>query len=154
MSVVTHIFEFLQVHWTWMLLGTLATMVLSGLCFGVACLILVRLPQTYFSEPRQSGCRVRTQAPALHGLMIAIKNICGALILALGMVLAIPGVPGPGILIALLGLMLMDFPAKRRLEWLLVLNTGAFPLINQLRNRRGRAPLAPGTSLKTSAAVG
>ena len=101
-SVVTHIFEFLQVHWTWMLLGTLATMVLSGLCFGVACLILVRLPQTYFSEPRQSVCRMRTQVPALHGLMIAIKNICGALILALGMVLAIPG-SGLRILIALLG---------------------------------------------------
>jgi Putative transmembrane protein (PGPGW) len=48
-------------------------------------------------------------------------RICGGfLALFIGLILAIPGVPGPGILLILLGLMVLSSRfvwAKRMLEW-------------------------------------
>jgi hypothetical protein len=34
----------------------------------------------------------------------------------MGIILALPGVPGQGILTVLIGVMLLEFPGKRRLE--------------------------------------
>jgi len=41
-------------------------------------------------------------------------------LVVLGIIMALPGVPGPGILTIVLGVMLLNFPGKRRLErWLI-----------------------------------
>src|SRR5262249_7875578 len=70
-----------------------------------------------------------------------LKNVLGVTAAILGGVLSLPGIPGPGLLLILLGVTLVDFPGKRRLKrWLLshqaVLNT-----INRLRQRYGKPPL-------------
>ena len=49
-----------------------------------------------------------------------VKNLVGGILVGLGVLLAPPGVPGPGILMMLIGVVLLDFPGKRRLEqWLI-----------------------------------
>jgi hypothetical protein len=137
---VLSMFELLLVKWYWVLLGSLVILTFSAMCFGLTAVILVRLPATYFSEPLSQGFCVHAH-PALRWTGLILKNISGAAIVALGIVLAMPGIPGPGALVVLLGLMLMDFPGKRRLEWCLVSRPGIFAKVNYLRQRFCKAPL-------------
>jgi hypothetical protein len=50
--------------------------------------------------------------PAVHAAKVIGKNALGVLLVAIGVVLSIPGVPGQGLLTILLGVMLLDFPGK------------------------------------------
>ena len=45
------------------------------------------------------------------------KNALGIMLVLLGILMSIPGVPGQGILTILLGIMLIDLPGKRALEY-------------------------------------
>ena len=78
-----------------------------------------------------------------------MKNLFGVFLVALGIVLSLPGVPGQGVLTILMGAMLLDFPGKRRVERWLLRRRGVFTSINRLRARFGRRPLeldAPATA--------
>ncbi len=79
--------------------------------------------------------------PFLRWSGIVVKNLLGLLLIIAGIIMAVPGVPGPGVLTILLGIMLMDFPGKRRLEHKLVSRPRVFAAINQLREKFGKPPL-------------
>jgi len=68
-------------------------------------------------------------------------NVLGVVLVALGIVMSIPGVPGQGILTILLGIMLLDFPGKRDLEHKLVSRPPVFKAINKLRHKFGKPAL-------------
>jgi hypothetical protein len=70
-----------------------------------------------------------------------LKNVFGLLLLVLGIIMAFPGVPGQGVLTILLGLMLLDFPGKRQLEYRIVSRPKVLRAINRLRARFGRPPM-------------
>jgi hypothetical protein len=55
--------------------------------------------------------------------------------------MSIPGVPGQGILTILLGIMLLDFPGKRDLEYRLVSQPRVLNTINKLRHKFGKDDL-------------
>ena len=57
------------------------------------------------------------------------------LMVVVGMILALPGVPGQGLLTILIGLMLLDLPGKRRLERKIVGRPRILRTINRLRKR-------------------
>src|SRR5262245_1939285 len=59
--------------------------------FGVA--VVVWLPADYFSH----GPRVGHYHPVLRWIGILFKNAVGLVILPLGIVMALPAVPGPGL---------------------------------------------------------
>ena len=61
--------------------------------------------------------------------------------MALGIVLSLPGVPGQGLLTILLGIMIMDFPGKDRLEQKLLSRPSIVNAINRLRGRFNKPPL-------------
>jgi hypothetical protein len=69
------------------------------------------------------------------------KNLLGAFLVLLGIVLSLPGVPGQGILTILIGVMLLDFPGKRDLERKLVSRPKVREGIDRLRQRFGKPPL-------------
>jgi hypothetical protein len=58
-------------------------------------------------------------------------------------VLSIPGIPGQGVLTMLVGVLLLDFPQRQRLERALLGRPGVLPALNRLRARFGRPPLRP-----------
>ena len=91
---------------------TVVTLVIS---VAATLFVLIRLPANYFkSRRRQWG---GTSKPGIGRLILRIlKNAAGVLVIALGVVLSVPGVPGQGILTILIGIMLLDFPGKYRLE--------------------------------------
>lgn len=102
--------------------------------------VLVKLPATYFhAEHPRDFWTERHKAIRWSG--IVVKNFVGLLLVALGVLLSLPGVPGQGVLTILLGLMLLDFPGKRRLEYKLVSRPKVLYAINRLRAKFGKPPL-------------
>ena len=98
--------------------------------------VVLALPPDYFE--REPAPR-RPWSPA----RIA-RNLGGVLIIAVGALLSIPGIPGQGVLTMLVGILLVDFPHRRRLERALLRRPGVLPALNRLRARFGRPPLRAG----------
>jgi hypothetical protein len=105
-----------------------------------AMIVIVRLPADYFvgAAPRPI-LQVRSRALAV--LLRIARNGIGVVLLALGAVMSVPGVPGQGILTMLLGLMLVDVPGKRRLERRLVARPAVRRALDRMRARWHRPPL-------------
>jgi hypothetical protein len=102
--------------------------------------VLVRLPADYFAcDPDAGTCPTRPRY--VRWPLALLKNFFGLALVALGVVLSFPGVPGQGILTILIGAMLLDFPGKRRLERWLVRRRGVLTTVNKVRARYGRPPL-------------
>lgn len=103
--------------------------------------LLVKLPPTYFQDdhPRDFW---PDRHPAIRLTARITKNVVGFVLLVVGIVLSLPGVPGQGILTILIGIMLLDFPGKRRLERAIVGRPTVLAPINRLRQRCGKPPLA------------
>lgn len=131
---------FLGLTWRSVLIGALVFVVSFLANLGIVSLILVKLPPDHFNQKRKtkfwSGKR-----PAVHAAKVIGKNIAGVLLVALGVVLSIPGVPGQGLLTILLGIMLLDFPGRHRLEQKLLSKPSIVNTINGLRARFDKPPL-------------
>src|SRR5215831_12667871 len=102
--------------------------------------LVIRLPATYFCDayPRDIW---GDRPPVLRWAGILLKNLLGSLLIVLGGIMAVPVIPGPGILMLVLGVMLLDFPGKRRLEQWLVRRATVLNAMNRLRQRYGQPPL-------------
>jgi hypothetical protein len=126
--------------WSYILGGVglfAATFALSILVIGV---LLVKLPPTYFLDKHDRGLWI-DQHPVLRWTGIIAKNLLGLAIILLGLALSVPGIPGQGLLTILIGLVLLDFPGKRRLERRILGLPRVYKRVNQLRARFGKAPL-------------
>jgi len=92
--------------------------------------IIIRIPADYFCDTRR----------AKTNLFIRIaSNILGALLVLAGAIMLVT--PGQGLLTLLIGISLLDFPGKRRLERRLLRQGKVLSTINAWRHRAGRAPL-------------
>jgi hypothetical protein len=122
------------------LIGVVIFIITFLLSLGIVALVLVKLPVTYFrtNHPREFWTE---RHPGIRFAGVLAKNFLGTLLEGLGIVMAIPGVPGQGLLTILLGIMLLDFPGKRRLELKLVSRPKVFQAINRLRHRFGKPGL-------------
>lgn len=126
--------------WLSVLIGTLIFVVTFSASLGIVSLILVKLPADYFLNNHHSRYWAG-RPPALRILLLAGKNILGVLLIMIGIILSLPGVPGQGLLTILLGVMLVDFPGKHRLEQKLLHRPAIKNSINRLRARFGKPPL-------------
>ncbi len=99
--------------------------------------VVGRLPPDYFSQPRRAVLPQDRSFPGL--LLMGAKNLLGAVLLLMGFVMLFT--PGQGLLTLLVGLLLMNFPGKYRLERALVAQPGVFRGLNWLRRRQGVDPL-------------
>ncbi len=111
--------------WVGMTIGSLA----------VVLRIVLSVPEDYFEaeQPRR---------PSWTGRRV-VRNGVGIVLIAAGVALSVPGVPGQGVLTILVGLALVDFPRRQRLERALARRPGVLPALNRLRTRFGRPPLRP-----------
>ena len=122
------------------LLGILISAVTVALSLAIVTFILIKLPPTYFQEshPREY---LLGRHPSIRWAASIGKNLLGLVLVLLGIAMSIPSVPGQGVLTILLGIMLIDFPGKRRLESKLVSRPKVLATINSLRRRFGKPPL-------------
>jgi hypothetical protein len=101
---------------------------------------LVKLPATYFhSSHSRDFWADRPRALRWSGLIM--KNLVGLILIVLGVLMSLPGVPGPGIVTVLLGLVMLDIPGKRPFETRLVKRPSVLRTINRLREKFGKPPL-------------
>lgn len=122
--------------------GSLSLLGLAAAVVGVPW-VVARLPADYFSQPHRAVWREWGGEPWFALLLGAIKNLVGALLVLLGVVLLVT--PGQGLLTLLVGLLLMNFPGKYRLERWLVGRRGVLVALNWLRRRGGHPPFEPPT---------
>ena len=122
------------------LLGALIFLLTLGASLAIVSFVLVKIPPTYFQKGHSRD--FLADRPAIVRVLAIIgKNVLGLLLVALGIVLSIPGVPGQGVLTILLGIMLLDVPGKRRFEHWLVSRPKILSAINKLRQRFSRPAL-------------
>lgn len=106
-----------------------------GSIAAVSC-ILIKLPPTYFADHHPPA--FAEQHPVIRWTGLILKNLLGILLIVVGILLSLPGVPGQGLLTIVIGLMLMNFPGKRALEKKLVSRPSVLNAINGLRARFGK----------------
>lgn len=100
--------------------------------------LIVFLPRRYFVDQRRL---LADRPPLVRWLAILGKNLLGLVLVALGIGLSLPGIPGQGIATILIGLILIDFPGQRRLVRMLARQPWVQRSMNGLRSRCGRPPL-------------
>ena len=86
-------------------------------------------------------------------ILVVGRNLIGLLLVVGGIVLMIPGVPGPGFLILAIGVTLLDVPGKRRMELRLLQNPRVLRALNRVRARFGRPPLVVTTDPPSAASL-
>jgi hypothetical protein len=102
--------------------------------------VLVRLPADYF-HPDHAREFMSDKPWAVRWGGLIVKNVVGFILIVLGIVMSLPGVPGQGILTILLGLLMMDIPGKRPWETRIVRRPSVLSKINALREKFGKPPL-------------
>ncbi len=102
---------------------------------GLAVLVVVLLPADYFYR-QPSGWYAR---PLVRWPLLVLKNLLGAVLVPLGIIM-IPA-PGPGLVVLVIGLSLVNFPGKQVLEKRLLARPSVMKSMNRLRATFGRPPL-------------
>lgn len=101
-------------------------------------LILVRLPPDYF-DTRVPRHWMKDHHPVLRLIGLVAKNVIGVIFLLAGFAMLF--LPGQGILTILIGVSLMDFPGKQRLEAKLIGQRTVLSAINAMRKKFDKPPL-------------
>ena len=121
----------------WVLLAIFS--VVSFIASIVGCAILLAsLSPDYFKTKERIR---RIKNPVFRICLSSVKNIFGGLLVVVGILLSVPGIPGQGVLTILTGLIISDFPGKRRLERRLIRLPAILSAANQIRSRFKRPPL-------------
>lgn len=101
--------------------------------------LVARIPVDYFAHNKRPSLREKRRHPIIDFFLVSIKNLLGSLLLMLGILMLFG--PGPGILTILLGLSIMNFPGKYRIERWMICRSQVLQRINALRLKHGQPPL-------------
>jgi len=108
----------------------------AGVVFGLLGVsrLVCWLPSNYFM-----GFENPKAVPKLFRPQIQIvKNLAGGVLVCLGLIMLI--VPGQGLLTLFLGLVVMDFPGKRKVIRFLIRLKTIQNSLNWIRRKKGRPP--------------
>lgn len=108
--------------------------------FLMIVIVVVKIPENYFSSHYEEDFLPDSSFFVRWGAVI-LKNLLGVLLICLGIVLSLPGIPGQGVLTILLGLIMLDIPGKRPLEARIIKRPSVSSALNKLRARFGKPPL-------------
>ena len=122
---------------------TLVTLTALSIVFFVGSLIaipfiLVRLPTDFF-DTRVPRRWMEDHHPVLRLLGHLVKNVVGAIFLFAGFLMLF--LPGQGILTMLIGVTMLDFPGKRKMEAKMIGQPAVLSTINNMRQKFGKPPL-------------
>src|SRR5215210_8344800 len=137
---LTRLIEGWGLTWGKVFLGLGLSVLMFLVSTAIVTFILVKLPANYF-HPSHDRAFLVERHPVLRAIGIFAKNLLGLVLVGGGVIMSLPGVPGPGVLTILLGIMLLDFPGKRALELKLISRPSVLGAINRTRRRFSRQPL-------------
>ena len=137
---LTRLIEGWGLNWWQVFWGVVLSIIMFLVSSAIVTFVLVKLPANYFHSSHEREFLV-DRHPMLRAVGIFVKNLLGLVFVIGGVVMAVPGIPGPGVLSILLGIMLLDFPGKRSLETRIVGRPRVNQAVNALRARFGKPPL-------------
>lgn len=101
--------------------------------------IIIKIPEDYFHERYRVRISKSSQHPVLAQIITGLKNLIGFILIMLGILMLI--LPGQGILTILIGLFLMNFPGKYKLERKIVSFPKVLKSLNWIRQKANKPPL-------------
>lgn len=137
--------EWLSQYWetlTWskIIVGIVLFILSIVISYGAVMIVMVKIPADYFSSHYAPRFKSDERFWVRWGATVS-KNVLGIVLVLVGIVLSIPGMPGPGLITILLGLVMIDIPGKRPLEARLIKQPAVLDAINKLRARYNKTPL-------------
>jgi hypothetical protein len=138
-------FGWLKQFWeslTWQTVGFGVGLFLFSLIVSFAAIgiVMVKIPENYFSSHYERDFLPDSPFLVRWGAVI-LKNVLGVLLIIIGIILSLPGIPGQGLLTILLGLIMIDIPGKRPIEARIIKRPTILSAINNLRSRYNKPPL-------------
>lgn len=100
--------------------------------------VIIRLPEDYFIFRKTNDHEIFVTG-GLRTLFLILKNLMGVLLFCFGVLMLF--LPGPGLLVMAIGLVLADVPGKRSIIGRLLRIESLRAVINGFRARQGRPPL-------------
>ena len=125
-------FKFIFVGLAW---GSLTLFVVS---LAVIPWLVTKIPADYFHEESRRLDLSDERSLAIQ-LLVVFKNLLGCVLIVLGLVMLV--LPGQGILTIVIGLFLMNFPGKYKLERSLVSRPKVLSSLNWIRAKADKPPL-------------
>ena len=117
--------------------ASVATFILSLIIVPV---IIVRIPEDYFSRSKSSKqTKWEGLNPIAQLFLTILKNVFGLIFLIMGILMLV--LPGQGLLTILFGIALLDFPGKQNLVRRLVSYPKILNSINWIRKKANKNPL-------------
>ncbi len=102
--------------------------------------VLVGLPSDYFHALSQKSI-LPGKPLFVRWVVLAAKNLLGLVLILIGIMLSLPGIPGQGLLTIMIGVLLLDIPGKHPLQSKWMNTPSIINLINKIRQHFGRPPL-------------
>jgi hypothetical protein len=103
-------------------------------------IVLLLMPANYFHS-EYTHHFLPDRNPVVRWSAILAKNLVGACLIVFGILLSLPGIPGPGLLTIFIGLVLMDLPGKRRFEAKIIRRPLILNAVNRMRAKYKKPPL-------------
>ncbi len=101
--------------------------------------MVTQIPADYFTHPKRQRYLCCQKPKMVRFMFIFLKNILGVILILGGIALLL--LPGQGILTILIGLIIMDFPYKYKVEIWIIKHPFVLRAINKLRAKAKQRPL-------------
>jgi hypothetical protein len=137
MNWISEFFE--KITWQEILFSILIFLISFAISLLAIVFVIVKLPENYFSSHYQQDFMPNSPFWMRWGAVI-LKNLLGLLLIFVGIILSLPGVPGQGLLTILLGLIMLDIPGKRPIESRIIKRPAILKTINNLRSKFNKPP--------------
>ena len=101
--------------------------------------LVAQIPEDYFLPKKRQPTQWKQLHPVIRLLALMGKNLIGYGLIVAGLLMLF--LPGQGILTLVMGLLLVDYPGKFRLERKLVKTPAILNSLNWLRRKAKKPPL-------------
>ncbi len=125
--------SFFTPYLPWMALASFVSLILVVVLLPA---IVMQLPEDYFVRERRQPVGQQTGRPSVMGIINLDKNLLGILFILAGVLMTV--LPGQGLLTILIGMILVNFPGKYRLEQVLIRQELISQTLNGLRRKANK----------------
>lgn len=101
--------------------------------------LVARIPADYFNHKKRHSKKPEKYPPVIRIIVLLLKNILGLVLFLAGILMLV--LPGQGLFTMFVGILMMNFPGKYKLERRVVEFAPILKSINWLRRRTGNEPL-------------
>lgn len=102
-------------------------------------IIIIFLPTRYFNPIQHPAQQAAPGLSLFRLILLVVKNIIGVVLILAGLAMLV--LPGQGLVTLLIGLLLTNFPGKRRLICRLLQQPKILSFINRIRTAANRPPV-------------